>query len=80
MRSYILFDGGALALPRLKQVGSHVIIATVGVLITAGSRHAAIMYRRTLIVALLLGATRLDRSGDAVPIPQIHIATASRKP
>ena len=68
--SYILFDGGAsLRFDVLKQVWiTIVVIATVGVLITAAitafAAHAVLGV--PWIVALLLGASaRLDRPGDA---------------
>ena len=68
--SYILFDGGAsLRFHVLKQVWiTIVVIATVGVLITAGITGLAAYYVFGVpwIVALLLGCDAgLDRSGDA---------------
>jgi potassium/hydrogen antiporter len=77
--SYILFDGGvSLRLDILKQVWiTIVIIATVGVLITAGlvglAAHAILGI--PLIVALLLGAT-LASTDPATLLPifrQVHI-------
>ena len=68
--SYILFDGGAaLRLDVLKQVWITIlVIATVGVLITAGITGLAAHYILGIpaSMALLLGfGARLDRSGDA---------------
>jgi potassium/hydrogen antiporter len=77
--SYILFDGGAsLRLVILRQVWiTIVVIATVGVLITAGivglAAHAILGV--PLIVALLLGAT-LASTDPATLLPifrQVHI-------
>jgi potassium/hydrogen antiporter len=77
--SYILFDGGvSLRLDILKQVWiTIVVIATVGVLITAGlvglAAHAILGI--PLIVALLLGAT-LASTDPATLLPifrQVHI-------
>jgi cell volume regulation protein A len=77
--SYILFDGGAsLRLHVLKQVWiTIVVIATVGVLITAGITGLAAHYvfGIPLSVALLLGAT-LASTDPATLVPvfrQIHI-------
>jgi cell volume regulation protein A len=77
--SYILFDGGAsLRLDVLKRVWiTIVIIATVGVLITAAITGLAAYYILgvPLIVALLLGAT-LASTDPATLIPifrQVHI-------
>ncbi|MGA7997901.1 MAG: cation:proton antiporter, partial [Bradyrhizobium sp.] len=77
--SYILFDGGAsLRFHVLKQVWiTIVIIATVGVLITAGITGLAAYYVFGVpwIVALLLGAT-LASTDPATLVPifrQIHI-------
>ena len=77
--SYILFDGGAsLRLNVLKQVWiTIVVIATVGVLITAAITGAcrALHPRPSLIVALLLGAT-LASTDPATLVPifrQVHI-------
>ena len=70
--SYILFDGGAaLRLPVLKQVWvTIVVIATAGVVITAGVTGIAAHYILgvPLIVALLLGAT-LASTDPATLIP-----------
>ena len=77
--SYILFDGGAsLRLTVLKQVWiTIVVIATVGVVITAGITGVAAHYILgvPMIVALLLGAT-LASTDPATLVPvfrQIHI-------
>jgi potassium/hydrogen antiporter len=77
--SYILFDGGAsLRLEVLKQVWiTIVIIATVGVVITAAITGLAAHYvlGLPLIVALLLGAT-LASTDPATLVPifrQVHI-------
>src|SRR5664279_5635536 len=77
--SYILFDGGAsLRFDVLKQVWiTIVVIATVGVLITAGITGLAAYYVLGVpwIVALLLGAT-LASTDPATLVPifrQIHI-------
>ena len=77
--SYILFDGGAsLRLDVLKQVWiTIVVIATVGVLITAAITGLAAHYILgvPLIVALLLGAT-LASTDPATLVPifrQVHI-------
>jgi cell volume regulation protein A len=77
--SYILFDGGAsLRLEILKQVWiTIVVIATVGVLITAAITGVAAYFVLgvPLIVALLLGAT-LSSTDPATLVPifrQIHI-------
>src|SRR6202166_4148060 len=77
--SYILFDGGAsLRFNVLKQVWiTIVVIATVGVLITAGITGLAAHYILGIpaIVALLLGAT-LASTDPATLVPifrQIHI-------
>jgi potassium/hydrogen antiporter len=77
--SYILFDGGAsLRLHVLKQVWiTIVVIATVGVLITAGITGLAAYYVLGVpwIIALLLGAT-LASTDPATLVPifrQIHI-------
>jgi cell volume regulation protein A len=70
--SYILFDGGAsLRFSVLKQVWiTIVVIATVGVLITAGITGLAAYYvfGTPLIVALLLGAT-LASTDPATLVP-----------
>jgi cell volume regulation protein A len=70
--SYILFDGGAsLRLPVLKQVWiTIVVIATIGVLITAGITGLAAHYILgvPLAVALLLGAT-LASTDPATLVP-----------
>ncbi len=70
--SYILFDGGAaLRLPVLKQVWiTIVVIATAGVVITAGVTGIAAHYILgvPLVVALLLGAT-LASTDPATLIP-----------
>jgi cell volume regulation protein A len=78
--SYILFDGGAaLRLPVLKQVWiTIVVIATAGVVITAGVTGIAahFVFGVPLIVALLLGAT-LASTDPATLIPifrQIRIS------
>jgi potassium/hydrogen antiporter len=77
--SYILFDGGAsLRLNVLKQVWiTIVVIATVGVLITAAITGLAAHYILgvPMIVALLLGAT-LASTDPATLVPifrQVHI-------
>ena len=77
--SYILFDGGAsLRFHVLKQVWiTIVVIATVGVLITAGITGLAAHYILGIptLVALLLGAT-LASTDPATLVPifrQIHI-------
>ncbi len=77
--SYILFDGGAaLKLQVLKRVWiTIVVIATVGVLITAGITGLAAHYVLGVpwIIALLLGAT-LASTDPATLVPifsQIHI-------
>jgi potassium/hydrogen antiporter len=77
--SYILFDGGAsLRLSVLKQVWiTIVVIATVGVLITAGITGLAAYYVFGIpwIVALLLGAT-LASTDPATLVPifrQLHV-------
>jgi cell volume regulation protein A len=77
--SYVLFDGGAsLHLHVLKQVWiTIVVIATVGVLITAGITGLAAYYVLGVpwLVALLLGAT-LASTDPATLVPifrQIHI-------
>src|ERR1022692_3908498 len=77
--SYILFDGGAsLRFNVLKQVWiTIVVIATVGVLITAAVTGIAAYYVLgvPLIVALLLGAT-LASTDPATLVPifrQVHI-------
>jgi cell volume regulation protein A len=77
--SYILFDGGAsLRLHVLKQVWITItVIATVGVLITAGITGLAAYYVFGVpwIIALLLGAT-LASTDPATLVPifrQIHI-------
>jgi cell volume regulation protein A len=77
--SYILFDGGAsLRLNVLRQVWiTIVVIATVGVLITAAVTGIAAYYVLgvPLIVALLLGAT-LAATDPATLVPifrQVHI-------
>jgi potassium/hydrogen antiporter len=77
--SYILFDGGAsLRLEVLKQVWiTIVVIATVGVLITAAITGLAayVVLGIPLIVALLLGAT-LASTDPATLVPifrQVHI-------
>jgi cell volume regulation protein A len=70
--SYILFDGGAsLRLPVLKQVWITIlVIATIGVLITAGITGLAAHYifGVPLAVALLLGAT-LASTDPATLVP-----------
>jgi cell volume regulation protein A len=70
--SYILFDGGAsLRFNVLKQVWiTIVVIATIGVLITAGITGLAAyyMFGTPLIVALLLGAT-LASTDPATLVP-----------
>jgi potassium/hydrogen antiporter len=70
--SYILFDGGAaLRLPVLKQVWiTIVVIATIGVVITAAVTAAAAHFivGAPVIVALLLGAT-LASTDPATLIP-----------
>ncbi|SDS30499.1 cation:proton antiporter [Bradyrhizobium canariense] len=70
--SYILFDGGAsLRFDVLKQVWiTIVVIATVGVLITAGITGLAAYYvfGTPLVVALLLGAT-LASTDPATLVP-----------
>jgi cell volume regulation protein A len=78
--SYILFDGGAaLRLPVLKQVWiTIVVIATAGVVITAGVTGIAahFVFGVPLIVGLLLGAT-LASTDPATLIPifrQIRIS------
>jgi len=77
--SYILFDGGAsLRLHVLKQVWiTIVVLATVGVLVTAGITGLAAHYILGIppIVALLLGAT-LASTDPATLVPmfrQLHI-------
>ncbi|MEA2819346.1 MAG: potassium/hydrogen antiporter, partial [Bradyrhizobium sp.] len=77
--SYILFDGGAsLRFNVLKQVWiTIVVIATVGVLITAAITGLAayVVLGVPLIVALLLGAT-LASTDPATLVPifrQVHI-------
>jgi cell volume regulation protein A len=77
--SYILFDGGAsLRLSVLKQVWiTIVVIATVGVLLTAGITGLAAYYVFGIpwIVALLLGAT-LASTDPATLVPifrQLHV-------
>jgi cell volume regulation protein A len=77
--SYILFDGGAsLRLAVLKQVWiTIVVIATIGVLITAAITGLAayLIFGGPMIVALLLGAT-LASTDPATLVPvfrQIHI-------
>jgi potassium/hydrogen antiporter len=77
--SYILFDGGAsLHLRVLKQVWiTIVVIATIGVLITAGITGLAAYYVLGVpwLVALLLGAT-LASTDPATLVPifrQVHI-------
>lgn len=77
--SYILFDGGAsLRLNVLKQVWiTIVVIATIGVLITAVITGVAAYYilEVPMIVALLLGAT-LASTDPATLVPifrQVHI-------
>ncbi len=85
--SYILFDGGAsLRFNVLKQVWiTIVVIATVGVLITAGITgdcRAHAFLGAPLIVALLLGAT-LASTDPATLVPifrQVRITSGSRKP
>jgi potassium/hydrogen antiporter len=78
--SYILFDGGAsLRISVLKQVWiTIVVIATVGVLITAGITGLAAYYVFGIpwIVALLLGAT-LASTDPATLVPifrQLHVS------
>ena len=83
--SYILFDGGAsLRFNVLKQVWiTIVVLATVGVLITAVITGLAAYYVLgvPLIVALLLGATLASTDpATLVPIFRSGFATASRKP
>src|SRR6267143_788732 len=77
--SYILFDGGAsLRFNVLKQVWiTIVVIATVGIIITAGITGVAAHYILgvPLVVALLLGAT-LASTDPATLVPifrQVHI-------
>ena len=77
--SYILFDGGAsIRLKVLKEVWiSVLVLATIGVLITAAITGAAAYYILgvPVIVALLLGAT-LSSTDPATLVPvfkQIHI-------
>jgi potassium/hydrogen antiporter len=83
--SYILFDGGAsLRLQVLKQVWiTIVVIATVGVIITAVITGIAAHYILgiPLVVALLLGATMASTApATLVPIfRQIRIANGSRR-
>ena len=83
--SYILFDGGAsLRFSVLKQVWiTIVVIATVGVLITAVITGVAAYYVLGVpwIVALLLGAT-LASTDPATLVPifrQVQFATAWRR-
>src|SRR3979409_2651910 len=83
--SYILFDGGAsLRLSVLKQVWiTIVVIATLGVLITAAITGLAAYYVLgiPLIVALLLGATLASTDpAELVPIlRQAHLPDRGRQ-
>lgn len=77
--SYILFDGGAaLRFHILKQVWITIaVIATIGVLITAGitSLAAHVVFGVPLVVALLMGAT-IASTDPATLVPifrQVHI-------